>query len=146
MTALPAVLILCTGNSARSQMAEGLLRRLVGDKFEVLSAGSDPKGVNPLAIKAMAEIDVDISGQRSKHLREYLGVRPIQHVIVVCSSADESCPRVWPGALTRTSHFFDDPAAATGTEEERLQKFREVRDQLHEFLVLWVFDQGITAR
>ncbi|MGC3967302.1 MAG: arsenate reductase ArsC [Pirellulales bacterium] len=95
----PAVLILCTGNSARSQMAEGLLRRRVGEKFEVLSAGSEPKPVNPSAVAVMQEIGIDISGQRSKHLREYLGTRPVQHVIVVCSSADQSLPACLAGSV-----------------------------------------------
>jgi arsenate reductase len=142
MESKPNVLILCTGSSARSQMAEGLLRRLVQGRYNVLSAGSDPKPVHPLAIAAMDEIGVDIRSQRSKHLREYLGCVPVQHVIVVCSSADQSCPHVWPGALTRTVRYFDDPAAAEGADDERLQKFRQVRDQLDDFLAQWLSDHS----
>lgn len=134
------ILILCTGNSARSQMAEGLLRRRVGERYEVHSAGTEPKGVNPLAVEAMREVGIDISGHRSKHLREFLGHLSIHHVLIVCSSAEASCPRIWPGALTRTAHSFDDPAVAEGTHDERLRKFREVRDEIAAWLETWLAD------
>src|SRR5262245_50765207 len=123
----PAVLFLCTGNSARSQMAEALLRKLAGDKFDVHSAGTEPKGVNPLTIKVMKEVGIDISSQRSKHLRDYLGRLPVRIVIIVCADAEKTCPSIWPGAFKRLFWKFDDPAAVEGSEEERLQKFREVR-------------------
>jgi len=120
------LLILCTGNSARSQMAEGLARHLAGDRFEVFSAGTKPSKVNPLAIKAMAEIGLDISGQRSKHLNEFIN-QPFDYVLTVCDDAAEACP-VFPGRAQRLHWSFADPALTTGTEAERLQSFREVRD------------------
>jgi arsenate reductase len=122
------VLFLCTHNSARSQMAEGLLRRLAGDRFEVYSAGTEATSVRPEAIKVMAELGVDISGQESETLDRYLG-EPFDHVITVCDDANEACP-VFPGAKTRLHWSFKDPSRATGSEEERLEVFREVRDQI----------------
>lgn len=139
----PSVLILCTGNSARSQMAEGLLRRMAGERLEVHSAGVEPKAVHPLAVRAMNEIGIDISGQRSKDLREFLGRVAIDHLIIVCSSADASCPRIWPGVATRTLMPFDDPAAATGPEEARLERFRDVRDQIEAGLKTWLAEQRL---
>lgn len=122
------VLFLCTGNSARSQMAEGYLRHAGGDRFQVLSAGIAPKGLNPLAVEAMREIGVDISGQRSKDVREFLG-ESIPCVVTVCDNAREHCP-VFPGACKRLHWSFEDPAAAAGTREEQLAVFRRVRDQI----------------
>jgi arsenate reductase len=126
------VLILCTGNSARSQMAEGLLRHDAGEQFEVESAGTKPGVVRPEAIAAMRELGIDISGQRSKHVDEFKG----QHfdvVITVCDNAKESCP-VFFGAAKRLHHSFEDPAAAQGSEGERLALFRRVRDELRVYL------------
>jgi arsenate reductase (thioredoxin) len=134
----PGVLILCTGNSARSQMAEGLLRQHAGDKYEVHSAGTDPKGLNQLAVEAMNEIGIDISRQRSKHLSEFLGKIPVHTLITVCSDADKSCPSVWPGVLQRLHWPFEDPAAARGTEEEKLERLRIVRDQIEERITDWL--------
>jgi len=122
------VLFLCTGNSARSQMAEGLLREIAGDRFEVLSAGTNPAGVNPLAIEAMQEIGIDISKHRSKNVKEFLG-RPIEYVITVCDRAKEACP-IFPGTYKFLSWSLDDPAAATGTKEEKLEAFRRIRDEI----------------
>lgn len=122
------VLFLCTGNSARSQMAEGLLRHLAAERFEVSSAGTAPAGVNPLTIRAMAEAGIDISSHSSKHVRDFLGA-DLALVITVCDSARESCP-VFPGSVRRLHWTFEDPAAATGSEEERLAVFRRVRDQI----------------
>jgi arsenate reductase (thioredoxin) len=122
------VLFLCTGNSARSQMAEGYLRHAAGDRFEVLSAGIEPKGLNPLAVEAMREIGVDISSQRSKDVREFLG-QSIPYVVTVCDNAKEHCP-VFPGAYKRLHWGFEDPAAAAGPREEQLAVFRRVRDQI----------------
>jgi arsenate reductase len=131
MNQKPRVLILCTGNSARSQMAEGLLRAMAGERFEVHSAGTHPSQVNPLAIAAMRERGIDISSHRSKSLDEFTGER-FDYVITVCDRARESCP-VWPGALGL--HWsFDDPAAAAGSEDERLSVFRRVRDEIHKRL------------
>jgi arsenate reductase (thioredoxin) len=130
------VLILCTGNSARSQMAEGLLRDIAGDRYEVFSAGSKPSVVNPLAIEAMKEVGIDISGQRSKHLNEYLS-QPFDFVITVCDEAAETCP-LFPGKAERIHWSFPDPAAAQGSYEERVEVFRHVRDDIALHLRDWV--------
>jgi arsenate reductase (thioredoxin) len=124
----PKVLFLCTGNSARSQMAEGYLRHLAGEKYEVLSAGIRPKGMNPLAVEAMNEIGINISRQRSKDAREYLGTA-IQYVVTVCDNAKEHCP-IFPGTYKFLHWGVQDPAAATGTHDEKLAVFRRVRDEL----------------
>jgi arsenate reductase (thioredoxin) len=124
------VLFLCTHNSARSQMAEGLLRYLAGDSFEVTSAGTEATRVRPQAIEVMGEIGIDISRQESKTLERYLG-KPFDYVISVCDDANEACP-VFPGAESRLHWSFRDPSQATGTEEERLEVFRTVRDELRE--------------
>ncbi len=125
----PTILILCTGNSCRSHLAEGILRAALGDAYQVASAGSKPAGyVHPLAIKAMAEIGIDISAHTSKHMNEFLS-QEIETVITVCGNADQACP-LFPGQLNRHHWGFDDPAHATGTEEEQLQVFRRVRDEI----------------
>ena len=129
------VLILCTGNSARSQMAEGLLRTLAGDRFEVVSAGSKPSRVNPYAIQAMAQRGIDISGQRSKHLSEYLD-QPFDYVITVCDQAAETCP-IFPGKAQRIHWSFPDPAAVQGSDAEILASFIRVRDDLEAKLTGW---------
>jgi arsenate reductase (thioredoxin) len=126
------VLILCTGNSARSQMAEGLLRHDAGDRFDVESAGTAPGIVRPEAIAAMQELGIDISGHRSKHVDEFTG-QSFDVVLTVCDNAREACP-VFFAAATRLHHSFDDPAAAAGTNEQRLALFRRVRDELREYL------------
>jgi len=123
------ILIVCTGNSARSQMAEGLLRHEGGDRFEVFSAGTKPTAVRPEAIAAMGEIGLDISGQHSKGVEEFIG-QPLDLVITVCNSAKETCP-VFPGDVKRLHWPFDDPAAVEGPEEVRKAAFRRVRDQIH---------------
>jgi arsenate reductase len=122
------VLFLCTHNSARSQMAEGLLRSLGGDSFEVYSAGTEATFVRPLAIKAMAELGIDISGQHSKTLDRYLN-EPFDEVITVCDTAAETCP-VFPEATRRRNWSLEDPSQATGTEKEQLAVYRRVRDEL----------------
>ncbi len=125
----PTVLILCTGNTCRSHLAEGILRHAAGDLFEVQSAGSKPAGyVHHKAIAVMKEIGVDISGHTSKHMNEFLQ-RKIDTVITVCGNADQACP-MFPGQVNRYHWGFDDPAHATGTEEEILAVFRRVRDQI----------------
>jgi arsenate reductase len=126
------VLILCTGNSARSQMAEGLLRHDAGDAFEVESAGTRPGTVRPEAIAAMRELGIDISGHRSKHVDEFDAQR-FDYVITVCDTAKESCP-VFMGAVKRLHHSFDDPPPSVGTDEERMAIFRRVRDELRAYL------------
>jgi arsenate reductase len=130
------VLILCTGNSARSQMAEGLLREMAGEHMEVYSAGSKPSVVNPLAIEAMRERGIDISDQRSKHLGEYLA-QPFDYVITVCDSAAEACP-AFPGPARRIHWSFPDPVAAQGSEAERMEVFRSVRDDIEARLRAWL--------
>ncbi len=125
----PTVLILCTGNSCRSHLAEGILRAAASEVIEVQSAGSNPAGyVHPLAIRVMEEIGIDISNHRSKHLNEFLQ-RPIETVITVCGNADQVCP-TFPGQVNRYHWGFDDPAKAQGTEEEKLAVFRRVRDEM----------------
>lgn len=130
------VLILCTHNSARSQMAEALLRQIDAGRFEVHSAGTRATRVHPLAVRAMREVGADISGARSKSLEEFLGQR-FDAVITVCDAANESCP-VFPGAPHRIHWSFPDPSAATGTEEERYQAFASVRDAIGRELRAWV--------
>jgi arsenate reductase len=124
------VLIVCTGNSARSQMAEGLFRLEGGDRFEVFSAGTKPTSVRPEAIAVMTEIGVDLSGHRSKSVDEFAG-EPLDLVITVCDSARESCP-VFASRARRLHWPFEDPAAVQGSEETRLAAFRKVRDQIRE--------------
>jgi arsenate reductase len=125
----PTILILCTGNSCRSHLAEGLLRAVAGDLFTIESAGSKPAGyVHPLAIAALQEIGIDISGHRSKHMNEFID-RPIETVITVCGNADQACP-IFPGQVNRHHWPFEDPAHATGTDAERMEVFRRVRNEI----------------
>ncbi len=124
------VLILCTGNSARSQIAEGLLRSLAGEKLEVFSAGTKPVGLNPNAVAVMAEIGIDIATHRSKPVEEFVG-QQFDYVITVCDSAKESCP-MFPGSGERIHHSFADPAAVPMNQQ--LPAFRQVRDQMHVWL------------
>ncbi len=126
----PNILFLCTGNSARSQMAEAFLRHYAGDLFNAYSAGIEPKGMNPFTVRVMNEIGISVEGQYSKSLREYLGRELFAYLITVCADAEARCPSVWPGVQHRLHWQFDDPAAFEGTEEEKLAKFREVRDQI----------------
>jgi arsenate reductase len=132
MTDKQTVLILCTGNSARSQMAEGLLRHQAGERFEVESAGMKPSHVRPEAIAVMKEIGIDIAGQRSKHVDEFNGTG-FDFVLTVCDQANEACP-MFPDATLRLHHGFEDPAALSGSEEERLVMFRRVRDEIRAYL------------
>ena len=127
MTTPFRILVLCTGNSARSQMAEGWLRHLAGDRFEVFSAGAHPVGLNPGSVEAMAEVGIDISRHRSKSATEFTAM-PIDYVITVCDRAKETCP-CWPGAVRLIHWSFDDPAALSDAAERR-QTFRRVRDEI----------------
>ena len=141
----PNVLFLCTGNSARSQLAEGLLRALAGDHFEVFSAGTEPKGqVLPEVQEAMREVGVDISSQWSKSVTEYLGKKIFAHVITVCADAEENCPAVFLGMGTHEHWPFDDPAKAD--DESRLDLTRRVRDEIATSLRTWLIEQGVTPR
>jgi arsenate reductase len=139
-SSLPLVLVLCTGNSCRSHLAEGILRAAAKGRFRVASAGSKPAGyVHPLAVRVMQEIGLDISAHRSKPLTEFLG-QPVETVITVCGNADQACP-TFPGQVNRHHWGFDDPAHATGTEEEKLAMFRRVRDEIRR-----VFEAYATGR
>lgn len=126
------VLILCTGNSARSQMAEGLLRHDAGDRFEVESAGTKPGGVRPEAVAVMGELGIDISGHRSKHVDEFAG-RHFDYVLTVCDHAREVCP-IFSATTVAIHRGFDDPAALEASEQDRLALFRRVRDELRAYL------------
>lgn len=133
------VLILCTGNSARSQMAEALLRQYAGDRFEVYSAGIEPKGLNPYAIRAMNEIGIDISGQRSKGIGEFMGKMFFRYVITVCGHADANCPQaLWARGGEKLHWPFEDPAAVEGTDEQKLMAFRETRNLLEAKIKSWI--------
>ena len=138
MSAKPIVLVLCTGNSARSQMAEAFLRQYQGDTYEVHSAGTEPKDrVHPLAVRAMAEVGIDLGAARPKSTSDFLGRVPVRHLLIVCDNANQSCPRAWPGAFTRSFVPFDDPAAFVGSEEDGLAEFRRVRDQIAATMKTW---------
>jgi len=137
------ILFLCTGNSARSQMAEAFLRKYAGDYFEVYSAGLEPKGLNPLTIQVMEEAGFDMSGHRSKGVGEYLGKVLFQYLITVCDDADKNCPTVWLGVNQRLHWSFEDPARFEGTEEQKLAKFRQVRDLIDTRLKAWLAEQNI---
>ncbi|MCL6529909.1 MAG: arsenate reductase ArsC [Meiothermus ruber] len=136
----PSVLFLCSHNSARSQMAEAWLRALTGGRWEAASAGTEARGVHPLAVRVMAEVGIDITGQRSKTLDGLLD-QDWDDVITVCDAAAESCP-VFPRAVRRHHWSFPDPSAAPGTEEERLAVFRRVRDAIRDRVVGWLHSEG----
>ena len=138
----PKVLFLCTGNSARSQMAEAFIRKYADDRFEAHSAGLEPKGLNPLTVKVMDEIGIDVSRQMSKGVNTYLGKMLFQYMVTVCDDADRNCPTVWPGVQNRMHWSFQDPAAAEGTEVEKLAKFREVRDLIEKKIKDWLMEQS----
>lgn len=135
------ILFLCTGNSARSQMAEAFVRKHGGDRFEAHSAGLEPKGLNPFTVKVMDEVGIDVSGQISKGVDTYLGKVLFQYLVTVCDDADKNCPTVWPGVNQRMHWSFQDPAAVEGTEEEKLTKFREIRDQIEKKIKDWLAEQ-----
>lgn len=130
MSTKQSVLFLCTGNSARSQMAEGILRHLAGDRFHVFSAGTKPSVVNPLAIRAMHEIGIDIAHHHSKHVNECFG-KAMDTVITVCDNAREACP-IFPGVRHQLHWSFEDPGAVEGSAEEKLAAFRRIRDEIYE--------------
>lgn len=130
------VLFLCTGNSARSQMAEGLLRHLASDKFEVFSAGINPTSINPLAIKVMDEIGIDISKQRAKSVNEFLG-QQFDYVITVCNNVKQTCP-IFPGQYEKIHWDLEDPAEAQGSEEERIVIFRRIRYEIEQKIKDWI--------
>jgi arsenate reductase len=133
------VLFLCTHNSCRSQMAEGIVNHFLADRFQAFSAGTEATKVNPLAIRILAEIGIDISGHRSKTLDEFADER-FDHVITLCGSANEQCP-IFFGGVRRVHIGFDDPSRTTGTEEEILADFRRVRDEIKERLIAYLIEQ-----
>ena len=137
------VLFLCTGNSARSQMAEAFLRKYGGDNFEAHSAGLEPKGLNPFTVRVMQEKGIDMSSHTSKGVDVYLGKVLFQYLVTVCDDADKNCPTVWPGVNTRLHWSFEDPAAFEGTDEAKLDKFRQVRDQIEGKIKSWLVEQGV---
>ena len=137
------VLFLCTGNSAHSQMAEVFLRKYAGNHFEAHSAGLKPTGINPFTIKVLQEVGIDISNQSSKGVDTYLGKVLFQYLITVCDDADKNCPTVWPGVNQRMHWSFEDPAAFEGTDDEKLAKFREIRDLIEERIKTWLKEQDV---
>jgi arsenate reductase (thioredoxin) len=138
------VLFLCTGNSARSQMAEAFLRKHAGEQFEAYSAGLEPKEIHPYARQVLAEAGLDMAGQYSKSVNEYLGKVDFGYVITVCANAEKRCP-FFPGRTLRLHWPFEDPAKFVGTEEEKLNKFSEVRDQIEEKIKTWVIEANPAA-
>ena len=136
------VLFLCTGNSARSQMAEAFLRKYGGEEFEAYSAGLEPKGIHPYSQHVMEEIGLSLSGQYSKHLKEYMGKVHFAYVITLCDEAEARCPTTFPGMSQRLHWSFKDPAAFAGSEDERLANFREVRDRIGQQIKEWLEEQS----
>jgi len=135
------VLFLCTGNTARSQMAEAFLRAYGSDRFDAYSAGFDPQEINPLTIKVMEERGFDLSEQHAKGLGEFLGKVHFGYLVNMCQRDESGCPKTFPGMGTRLDWSFEDPAAAGGTEEERLERFREVRDAIDARVQEWIKKQ-----
>jgi len=138
MSEMKRVLFLCTGNSARSQMAEAFIRMKGIGRFEARSAGLEPKGVNPFTIQVMQEIGYDMSAHTSKGVREFLGKEHFHYLITVCDHAENNCPSTWPGVNERIHWSFEDPAALEGTDEEKLTKFREIRDLIEKKVTGWI--------
>ena len=135
------VLFLCTGNSARSQMAEAFLKKWGGDRYDAYSAGTEPKGINPYTDRVMEEVGASLSAQYSKHIREYMGKVHFGYVITLCDEAEKSCPAIFPGMGQRLHWSFEDPAAFVGSDDERLAKFRKVRDQIERTIKEWLSGQ-----
>ena len=133
----PSVLFLCVGNSCRSQMAEALLRKHAGDQFEVVSAGLEPREIHPYARVVMKEIGLDLSAHRPKNVKDFLGKRHFGYLIILCAEAEAKCP-VFPGISFRLDWPFPDPAGAEGTEEERLSRFLQVRDDIERRILAWL--------
>ena len=134
------VLFLCTGNSARSQMAEALLRHHAGTRFQVDSAGLSPRPIHPHTIQVLREVGLDVSGLRPKGLEEFLGKATVSYAVIVCDKAQASCPRLYPFATKSLYWPFEDPAGFEGTESERLAKFRAVRDEIDDRIRRWLVE------
>jgi arsenate reductase (thioredoxin) len=133
-----SVLFLCAHNAARSQMAEALLRKHAGDRFDVVSAGLEPTAIHPLTTRVLNEVGLDVSGYRAKGLDGLIGKKSFQLAIIVCERTQKNCPHIFPFALQSLDWSFEDPAEAQGTEEQRLQKFRDVRDQIEARILEWL--------
>ena len=139
------IIFLCTGNSARSQMAEGFLRSYAGDRYEVYSAGLEPKGVNPYSVRVMDEKGIDISGQQSSSISDYMGYLHFAAIVTVCDHAEQNCPRAFLMSAGKHIHWsFEDPAAFEGSDAETLAKFREVRDQIDVAVREWLAEQTVS--
>ena len=139
------VLFLCTGNSCRSQMAEAFLNKFGGNHFDVNSAGLEPTHIHPLTIQVMNEIGFDLSKQYSKGVDVFLGKGLFQYLITVCDDAEKNCPTIWPGVNRRLHWSFEDPAKTQGSPEEKLAKFRSIRDQIQEKVLFWLKEQDIAV-
>jgi arsenate reductase (thioredoxin) len=133
-----SVLFLCAHNAARSQMAEALLRKHAADRFDVMSAGLEPTSIHPLTARVMNEVGADLSSCRAKGLDGFLGKTKFNLAIIVCERTQKNCPTIYPFAMQRLDWPFEDPAEAQGTEEEQLQEFRDVRDQIESKIVVWL--------
>jgi len=135
------ILFLCTGNSARSQMAEAFMRKHGGEQYDVYSAGTEPKDNNPYTKRVMEEAGMSLSDQYSKHVREFMGKIHFAYVITLCDEAEKSCPAIFPGMGQRLHWSFEDPAAFVGSDDEKLAKFREVRDRIELLIKEWLLEQ-----
>jgi arsenate reductase (thioredoxin) len=136
------VLFLCEHNSCRSQMAEAFLRKYAGDRFEVFSAGLRPTEIHPLTYRVMNEVGIDLSGQHAKGVRQFFRNCPLSHAIIVCRIQEQDCPTIFPGVLQTLHWSFENPAEATGSEEERLEVFRTVRDHIDKRIQLWLEEEA----
>jgi arsenate reductase len=132
------ILVLCTGNSARSQMAEAYLKKLAGERFTIYSAGFEPRPIHPYTVQVMQEDGIDITAQRSKGVKEFLGKMGFLYVIIVCEKAEGNCPSTFPGAINRMFWPFEDPSAFEGRETDKMNKFREIRDLIKERVLKWI--------
>ncbi len=137
----PKVLFLCTHNSARSQMAEAFLRKYGGDRFDAYSAGLEPTGIDPNTERVMEEVGISLRGQYAKHVREYMGKIHFSYLITVCDEAEKNCPTVFPGVGQRLHWSFADPSAFAGSDDERLERFRQVRDQIEQQVKSWLAEK-----
>jgi len=135
------VLFICTGNSARSQMAEAFLKKHGGDQFEAYSAGTEPKDIHPYTQLVMEEVGISLSGHYSKHLKEYMGKINFAYVIILCEEAEKQCPTTFPGIVQRLHWSFEDPFTFSGSDEEKVKKFREVRDQIEQRVKSWLSEK-----
>ena len=137
------VLFLCIGNSARSQMAEAFLKKYGGDQFEAYSAGMDPKGIHSYTERVMKEIGTNLRGHYSKHIKEYMGKVNFAHVVILCEEAERQCPTIFPGILNVLHWSFEDPSTVVGSGDEKLVKFREVRDKIEQRIKLWLSEKPL---